>query len=343
MNHRWLGRTGLRVSSIALGSSPFGTRMGATSGVDQKQADRIVGRALEAGVNLFDTADVYSYGEAEQRLGEALGAHRDDVLLSTKCGYRVSESPNHAGSSRTHLVRQVDASLARLGSDYVDILYVHIYDEHTSLDDLMLTIEALVQAGKVRCAGVSNFPAWQVAAASTAAGLLGKPKFAVYQGLWNVLCRDVEDEIVPMCRELGLGFVAWGALAYGMLTGKYRRGEDPPRGSRLRDPGSHESRYLRLDREQVFDVVEDLSSIAGERGATLGQVALAWLLAQPGLAAVLVGARTIEQLDENLGALEVGLSDDDLARIDALSPAAERWPGWQLNDNRGSRISGVAH
>ena len=343
MNYRWLAKTGLRVSNLALGSSPFGSRMGATSGVDQKGADRIDGRALEAGINLFDTADVYSYGEAEERLGAALRSRRDEVLLATKCGFRVSESPNHAGSSRTHVVRQLESSLRRLGVEHVDILYIHVYDEHTWVDDLMLTAEGLVGAGKVRYLGVSNFPAWRVAEANTAARLLGKPRFAVYQGLWNLLCRDAEDEVIPMCREHGLGFVAWGALAYGMLTGKHTRDESPPPEARFSDPGSHESNYLRYDRERAFDVVEALGSIASERGASSGQAALAWLLARPGLTSVLVGARTVEQLEDNLGAVELELSEEELARIDSLSPAPERWPAWQIAANRESRVSGVPH
>lgn len=343
MNYRWLADTGLRVSEIALGSSPFGSRMGATSRVDQQGADRIVGRALEAGVNLFDTADVYSYGEAEERLGRALGNRRDEILLTTKCGFRVAEAPNHAGSSRVHLVRQVESSLRRLRAHHVDVLYVHMRDEHASLEDLMLTIEGLIQSGKVRYAGASNFPAWCVAAANARAGVLGKPGFVVYQGLWNVLCRDCEEEIVPMCRELGLGFVAWGSLAYGLLTGKYRRGEDPPEGARLRDPASHEARYLRLDRERVFDVVDELEAIAAEQDATTSQVALAWLRSRPGITSVLVGASEVEQLEENLGTLDVELSDSELERIESLSPPPGRWPGWQIASNRQSRIAGMPH
>jgi len=343
MKHQWLGNTGLRVSSISLGTSPFGSRMGPISGVDQRGADRIVGLALDAGINLFDTADVYSYGEAEEHLGRALGPRRDEVLVATKCGMRVSESPNHAGASRTHLIRQVDASLRRLGTDHVDILYIHIYDEHTDSEDLTITVEHLVQAGKVRYGGISNFPAWRVAAADTAARLLGKPRFAVYQGLWNLLCRDVEDDLVPMCRELGLGFVAWGPLAYGMLTGKYRRDRPPPRGSRLGDASARETLSLRYDPERALDAVDALSAIAEQRGATTGQIALAWLLTQPGLTSVLTGARTVEQLQANLGALETELTPDELARIDALSPSPRRWPNWQIDDNRQSRAAGVPH
>jgi aryl-alcohol dehydrogenase-like predicted oxidoreductase len=335
MRYRWLADTGLRVSEIALGSSPFGSRMGATSGVDQNGADRIVRHALEAGVNLFDTADVYSYGEAEERLGRALGRRRDDVLLATKCGFRVAEAPNHAGSSRVHLMRQVESSLRRLRVEHVDILYVHIRDEHASLEDLMLTIEGLIQSGKVRYAGISNFPAWCVAAVNARAAVLGRPGFVVYQGLWNVLCRDCEEEVVPMCQELG--------LAYGMLTGKYRRGEAPPEGARLRDPASHEARYLRLDSEHAFDVVEELDAIAAEHAATTSQVALAWLGSRPGITSVLVGAREVGQLEENLGTLDVELSEPELRRIEAMSPPPRLWPHWQIEANRESRIAGVPH
>jgi aryl-alcohol dehydrogenase-like predicted oxidoreductase len=343
VRYRWLADTGLRVSEIALGSSPFGGQMGSTSGVDQDGANRIVGRALEAGVNLFDTADVYSYGEAEERLGRALASHRDEVLLTTKIGFRVAPAANHAGASRVHLVRQVESSLRRLGVEHLDVLYLHIWDEHAALEDVMLTLDFLIASGKVRYAGVSNFPAWWVASANSRARALARPGFVLYQGLWNVLCRDCEDQVVPMCRELGLGFVAWGSLAYGMLTGKYRRGEERPADSRLRDPGSHESRYLKLDDEQVFDVVEGLGAIAAARGVTPGQVALAWLRAQPGLTSMLIGARTVEQLEENLAAVELDLSQDELDRVDELSPAPQYWPSWQVESNRASRIAEMPH
>lgn len=343
MEYRWLGRTGLRISCLGLGSSPFGSRMGAVSGVGRADADRIVGRALELGVNYFDTSDVYSYGEAEERLGQALGRRRQDVLLSTKSGFRVSDSPNHAGASRTHLMRQLDSSLARLGTDYVDLFFVHIYDEHADQDDVMLTLDLLVRAGKVRYAGASNYPAWCVAEANEIARQRGGAPFAVYQGLWNLLARDVEDELVPMCRSRGLGFLAWSPLAGGLLTGKYRRGEERPDGSRLADPQSDEARFLRHDWEHAYDVVELLEEIGEPRGASAGQVALAWQLAQPGLCAAVVGARTLEQLEDNLGAVEVALEPGELERIDALSPAQARWPRWQIESNRRSRVKGVAH
>jgi aryl-alcohol dehydrogenase-like predicted oxidoreductase len=343
MRYRWLAETGLRVSEIALGSSPFGSRMGSTSGVDQAGADLIVDRALEAGVNLFDTADVYSYGEAEQRLGKALGARRDQVLLATKLGFRVDPAANHAGASRVHLERQLERSLRRLGVDHVDVLYLHVWDDHTAVEDVMFTLDCMIQSGKVRYVGVSNFPAWWVASANARAEALARPGFVLYQGLWNVLCRDCEDQVVPMCRELRLGYVAWGSLAYGMLTGKYRRGEEPPAGSRLSDPDSHESRYLRLDGERVFDVVEELGGMAAARGVTTGQVALAWLRAQPGMTSMLVGARTVEQLEENLGALDVELSGEELDRIDELSPPPRNWPAWQIEANRESRVAGMPH
>jgi len=343
MNYRWLGRTGLRISVLGLGSSPFGGGMGSISGVGASGADEIVGRALDAGINYFDTADVYSYGEAEERLGRALGSRRDDVVLATKCGFRVNAAPNHAGASRTHLVRQLEGSLRRLGTDHVDVFYIHVYDERTDLDDVMVTLDALVRAGKVRYAGASNFPAWRVAHANARATCVGHIAFGVYQGLWNVLARDVEDEIAPMCQSLGLGYLAWSPLGGGLLTGKYGRNEPPPEGSRFADPESPESRFLGHDWERAHDVVDVLRAIAESRGATVSQVALAWVLARPGVSAAVVGARTVAQLEDNLGAAGLELDTCEVGRIDAAAPAPRRWPAWQIEGNRESRVAWLPH
>jgi aryl-alcohol dehydrogenase-like predicted oxidoreductase len=338
MKYRWLGKTGLRVSAIAVGCSPFGSGFGTVSGVDQKGADAIVGRAIEAGVNLFDTADEYSRGESETILGAALASRRHDVLVASKVGWRFEPGPNGAGSSRWRVARQIEGSLRRLRTDYLDLYYVHVFDPHTDLSEVLWALEALTAAGKIRFAGVSNFPAWRVMQARAIAERHGWRGFAAYQGLWNLLARDVEDEIVPACTELGMGFLSWSPLAGGWLTGKYRRGRERPSGARLSDPADD---YLGVDENQAERAIAALAGIAEAQGATTGQVALAWQLARPWLSAMVVGVKTVTQLDENLDAVEIALGPEEIARLDAACPKPRRWPAWQIERNEESR-TGVA-
>ena len=323
MRYRWLGRTGVRVSELSFGTMTFGTRMGAVSGVDQAGASELVGRALERGVNFFDTADVYSRGEAEELLGRALGRHRDEVVLATKGGIRFRSGVNSVGSSRLHLTRQLEGSLRRLGTEWVDLLYVHIFDERTAPEDVAETLDGFLRSGKVRYVAASDYPAWRLMQALA----LGTP-FVALQALWHPLARDAEDELVPLCRELEVAFLSWSPLAGGLLSGKYRRGGERPLEARISDPASE---WSGLDEEQVFDLVELLAEIGRERGATVAQVALAWQLARPWLTSVVIGARNLAQLDDNLGATELELSAADVARIDALAPRPRRWPGWHVD------------
>lgn len=327
MRYRWLGTTGVRVSELSLGTMTFGSRMGATSGVDQAGADELVARALDAGVNFVDTADVYSAGASEELTGRALAGRRDEVVLATKGGIRFGEGANQVGSSRVHLTRQLEGSLRRLGTDWVDLLYVHIYDERVDPDDLAATLDAFVRAGKVRYAAVSNYPAWRLMQALALAERRGSTRVVALQALWNPLERDVEDELVPLCRDQGLGLVSWSPLAGGLLSGKYRRGARRPEGARVTDPDRD---WFRLDEERVYDVVEALAAVADARGATVAQVAVAWQLARPWLTSVVLGARTVEQLEDNLGAAELELSEDEVAAIDATAPRPRRWPAWHI-------------
>ena len=326
MEHRWLGRSGVRVSALSFGTSTFGAG-GMGGGATLEEATAIVERALELGINLFDTADIYSGGEAETYLGRILAGRREDVLISTKAGIPAGPGPNRVGSTRLHLTRQLDGSLRRLNTDYVDILYLHFQDDYTALEDLMRTLADFVSAGKVRYIGVANHVAWRVALALGVSERYGYPSFVAYQGLWNLLARDAEDEILPLCRDRSIGFLAWGPLAGGLLSGKYRRGRERPAGSRLGEAGSS---YFRIDEEHAHDVVDGIDAIAERHDATVGQVALAWLLAQPGLASVVVGARDPDQLAESAGAVEIELAPDELAELDALSPRHPHWPQWHL-------------
>ncbi len=327
MRYRWLGKTGVRVSELSLGTMTFGGGMGTVSGVDGRAANELVAHALAAGVNFFDTADVYSNGEAEELLGGALGRRRADVLVATKGGIRFGAGVNEVGSSRVHLTRQLEASLRRLGSDWVDLLYVHVFDEHVDADDLAVTLDGFVQSGKVRYVGASNYPAWRLMQALAVSDRRGSSPFVALQALWNPLARDVEDELVPLVRESGLALVSWSPLAGGLLSGKYRRGAERPSGARVSDPASD---WFGLDAERVYQAVDALAAVADERGATVAQVALAWQLARPWLTSVIVGARSVAQLEDNLAATHVDLKPAEVSRIDAAAPRPRRWPAWHV-------------
>jgi aryl-alcohol dehydrogenase-like predicted oxidoreductase len=280
------------VSVLSLGCSPFGSGFRSVSGVDQGSANAIVSRALDAGVNLFDTADEYSRGESEEILGNALNSRRHEAMIATKVGWRFEPGVNGAGTSRWRIVRQLEGSLTRLRTDYLDLYYVHIFDPYTVPEEVVSALDYSVRAGKVRYVGASNYPAWRVAQARCLAERHGWATFVAYQGLWNMLARDAEDEIVPMCRELGLGFLSWSPLAGGWLTGKYRPGVERPRGARLTDPADD---YLHIDEGRGQQVLDALDWIAQSRGCTPGQVALAFQLVRPWLTSMVVGARSVAQ------------------------------------------------
>ena len=327
MRYRELGRTGLRVSELTLGTMTFGAGLGDVSGVDQRGADELVARALDAGVNSFDTADVYSGGEAEELLGRALGSRRDEVLVATKAGIRSGEAPDEAGSGRVHLTRQLEGSLRRLGTDRVDLFYVHVFDETVEPEDLDETLDGFVRSGKARHVAASNFPAWRLMQALALSDARGSARYVALQALWNPLARDVEDELVPLCRDQGLAVLSWSPLAGGLLSGKYRRGAERPAGARVSDPASE---WSGVDQERAFDLVDVLEEIAASHGATVAQVALAWQLARPWLTSIVLGARTVAQLEDNLGATKVKLTRDEVERVNAVAPAPRRWPAWHI-------------
>jgi aryl-alcohol dehydrogenase-like predicted oxidoreductase len=334
MKYHWLGRTGIRVSALSLGCSPFGSGFRTVSGVNQAGANALVARALDAGVNLFDTADEYSRGESEELLGNALATRRQQALIATKVGWRFDRGVNGAGASRLRIVSQLEGSLRRLRTDYIDLYYVHVFDPYTEVDQVMSTLDTVIRAGKVRYAGVSNYPAWRVMQAKCVAERHGWSSFVAYQGLWNLLIRDVEDEIVPVCSALGMAFLSWSPLAGGWLTGKYRRGVARPHGARLTDPADD---YLGIDEDRGEQLLEILEHIATARGATIGQVALAYQLTRPWLTSMIVGARSVVQLDENLGAINLDLTAEEIALLDAGTPRPKRWPAWQIERNEESR------
>ena len=337
MQYRQLGRSGLRVSTITLGTMGFGgTGWASPVGtIDVSGARRQLDLAIEAGVNLIDTADVYSAGLSEQILGEALGDRRDDVLIATKVRMPRGDGPNDAGLSRHHIVREAEASLQRLGTDHIDLYQVHEWDGVTPLEETLSALDDLVRAGKVRYIGASNHAGWQLMKALWVADRTGTERYVSQQIYYSLQARDAESELVPLTIDQGLGILVWSPLAGGLLSGKYRRGEDAPEGSRRfqgwTEPPVH-------DEGKLYDTIETVVAIADEHGVSPAQVSLAYALAKPGITSVIVGARTEEQLTDNLGAADVVLTDDELSRLDDVSAQPLLYPYWHQANTAGDRL-----
>jgi aryl-alcohol dehydrogenase-like predicted oxidoreductase len=299
MHYRQLGRSGLRVSAISLGTMTFGGGGGfaKVGDLDVGAARRVLDRCIDAGVNLIDTADIYSDGASEEIVGELVKGKRDELLLATKCRFKSEPGPNGAGSSRHHIVRSLEASLRRLGTDYVDIYQLHGWDGQTPLEETLSTLDSLVEGGKVRYIGCSNYSAWHLMKSLAVADRQGWQRFASHQIYWSLLGRDAEVELVPAALDQGLGILIWSPLAGGLLTGKYRRDEKPASGARHLTDWNEPPIY---DEGKVYDVIDVLVNVAGARGVPPAQVALAWLLARPGVSSVIVGARNDDQMSQTL-------------------------------------------
>ena len=326
---RFLGRTGLQVSAISFGAMTFGGagsdffRPVGTTEVDE--ARRQVDLCLDAGVNLFDTADVYSNGASEEILGAALGRRRDEVLLATKLHGRTGPGVNDLGQSRHHIVRAVHDSLRRLGTDWIDILQVHGIDGRTDPAETLRALDDLVRAGTVRYIGCSNFSAWHLMKALAVSEREHLTRYSLLQAHYSLVARELEHELVPACLDQGVGILVWSPLSGGFLTGKVRRDREAPEGTRqsvMGPPGGL------ADPEGAHDVVEALVEIAGERDVSPAQVALNWLLAKPGVTSLIVGARTLDQLADNLAAVEWSLDAAEVERLDALSAPRLPYPQW---------------
>ncbi|MDR8728519.1 aldo/keto reductase [Burkholderia pseudomultivorans] len=326
MEYRTLGRSGLQVPVLSFGAGTFGgtgplfSAWGNT-GVDE--ARRLVDICLEAGVNLFDTADVYSDGESERVLGAAIKGRRDRVLISTKTGLPTGDGPNDAGTSRARLVRAVDDALRRLGTDYIDLLQLHTFDAATPVEEVMSTLDALVHAGKLRYIGVSNFAGWQIMKSLAAADRHGWSRYVANQVYYSLVGRDYEWDLMPLGADQGLGALVWSPLGWGRLTGKIRRDAPLPTGSRLHETAAYGPP---VDDERLYDIVDVLDGIAEETGKTVPQIALNWLLQRPTVSSVIVGARNEEQLRQNLGAAGWALTDAQIAKLDAASAVEAPYP-----------------
>ena len=329
MRYNRFGNTGLIVSELCLGAMTFGTSpgmFGAIAGLDQEASTALVRQALDAGINIVDTANVYSSGQSEQMVGRALrdlGVRRADVIVATKAKGPMGQGPNDAGVSRKHLMDQIDASLGRLGLDHVDLYQIHGWDPLTPMDEALRALDDIVRSGRARYIGVSNWAAWQIVKALGIAERRGWESFASLQAYYTVAGRDLEREIVPMLASEGLGLMVWSPLAGGLLSGKYQR------------EGAGEGRravfdFPPVDRDRAFALIDAMRPMAEARGVSVAQVAIAWLLHQPVVTTVIVGAKRADQLADNIAACDVDLTAEELDALDRLSRLPAEYPGWMF-------------
>jgi aryl-alcohol dehydrogenase-like predicted oxidoreductase len=338
MDYRPLGHSGLRVSELILGTMGFGGA-GQFSGVGQIDLDgakRQIDMALDAGVNVIDTADIYTTGASEEIIGQALEGRRNRLLVATKARFAMGNGPNDAGLSRHHLIEACEASLRRLRVDHIDLYQLHEWDGQTPLEETLAALEHLVTSGKVRYVGSSNFAGWQVTKALGIAARDGLPRFVSQQVYLSLQERSAEYEIVPSAIDQGLGLLIWSPLAGGLLSGKYRRGQPPPDGARHTSEWSEPPVY---DEDKLYDTIELLVAVAEARGVTAAQVALAWLLARPGVTSVVIGARTEEQLADNLAAASLELSAEEHERLERVSRPPLIYPFWHQRASASDRLS----
>ncbi len=331
MNYQLLGRTGLKVSELCLGTMTFGKNFYDIAKVEQAEANRMVQRAWEAGVNFFDTADVYSYGESEEILGRAVresGIKRESAIIATKVRSAMTQDGsdvNNVGLSRHHIMAACEDSLRRLGTDYIDLYQVHGWDIHAPVEETIRALDDLVRQGKVRYIGCSNWSARKLMKSLSVSELHDWERFVSLQAYYSLVGRDLEHELLPLCREEGLGVLVWSPLSGGFLTGKYRR--DDPTPENARRSGFN---FPPIDEERGFDAVEALDEIAKSHDATIAQVSLAWLLAQPGVTSIIIGANKMSQLEDNLKATEVKLSAEEVERLNAATAPRALYPQWMI-------------
>ncbi len=338
MKYNQLGRSGLRISELTLGTMTFGGQgkfrdVGET---DLSGARRHIDLALDAGVNLIDTADVYSDGASEEIIGEVMAGRWDRTLLATKARFSMGPGPNDAGLSRHHLIAACEASLTRLQTDHIDLYQVHEWDGQTPLEETLGALEHLLDSGKVRYVGCSNFAGWQLMKALGIADRIGLPRFVSQQVYLSLQERSAEMEIVPSAIDQGLGLLIWSPLAGGWLSGKYRRDQAAPEGTRQAGEWSEPPIY---DEDKLYDTIEELVAVAEEHGVSPAQVALAWLLRRPGVTSVVVGARTDAQLSDNLAAADLELSDADMTRLETVSRPPLLYPYWHQAASASERLS----
>lgn len=333
MEYRQLGRSGLKVPVLSFGTATFGgsneffKRWGST---DVKEATKLIDISLDAGLNLFDTADVYSNGSAEKILGEALAGKRDRALISTKTTLGMDdEGPNDKGSSRYHIINACEASLKRLKTDYIDIYFMHAFDALTPVEETLSALDNLIQKGKIRYIGCSNFSGWHLMKSLAISEKYGLARYVVYQGYYSLIGRDYEEELMPLGIDQGVGLMAWSPLGWGRLTGKIRRGQPLPEG-RLKQGGDYGGPIV--EDEYLFRVVDVLEEISRETGKSVPQIALNWLLQRPTVVNIVLGARHEDQLKQNLGAVGWNLTSEQVAKLDAASAKPAVYPYWHQHE-----------
>jgi len=315
MEYKTLGRAGVKVSPLCLGTMMFG---GPTN---EKDSIRIIHRAMDEGINFLDTANVYNAGESERVIGKAISENREKWVIATKVHGSMGDDVNESGSHRFHIMSAVEASLKRLGTDHIDVYYLHRWDSTTRIAESMRALDDCVRQGKVRYIACSNFEAWRVCEALWTSKQQGLEEFVCVQPLYNIVNRDIEVELLPFCQKYGVGVVPYSPLARGVLSGKYLPGKKPPKGSRA---ARQDRRILQTElREESFEVAQKLMPLAEAHGKTLTQFALAWVLANPAITSVIIGPRTMEQLEDNLGCLDCTITEDDETAIDQLVPPGE--------------------
>ncbi len=335
MDYRQLGSSGLRVPALSFGTGTFGGTgplFGAWGRSDETEARRLVDICLEAGVTMFDTADVYSSGASETVLGAAIKGRRDAVLVSTKTGLPMGDGPQDWGASRARLIRAVEESLRRLGTDHIDLLQLHAFDASTPPEEVMGTLDMLIAAGKVRYTGVSNYPGWQLMKAQGVADRNGWPRLVAHQVYYSLIGRAYEADLMPLGADQGVGALVWSPLGWGRLTGKIGRDRPIPAGSRLHDT---EQFAPPVEAEQLYRVIDALEIVAAETGKTVPQVAINWLLRRPTVASVIIGARNEAQLRDNLRAVGWALSPDQVTVLDAASAVLPPYPHTPYHQQEG--------
>ncbi|WP_236974074.1 aldo/keto reductase [Membranihabitans maritimus] len=339
MNYKYISNTGLLVSELCLGTMTFGGKNGGIwekiGNVEQKEANSLIKTAFDAGINFIDTANVYSFGESEQLLGQALkdlGIPRDEVIIATKVLGKMNEKPNSAGLSRYHIFNSVDASLKRLQLEHIDILYVHGVDPKTPIEEIMHSLNDIVNTGKVRYIAVCNWYAWQISKAQAIAQYKGWHKFIALQHHYAAVNRDIEHELVPMAVEHNLSIFPWSPLAGGFLTGKFTR-KNTTQGARRSNFD-----FPPVDKEKAYNLVDILQEMGNRYDASIAQLALAWVRQQRGITSTIIGAKTVDQLNENIKSVTIDLSDNDLKEIDEISPLPLQYPGWMVRQQSGYRM-----
>jgi len=336
MKMRFLGNSGLKISELCFGTMTFGGSgyWGTIGKQTQKEANDLVRIAIEGGINFFDTADIYSWGTSEKMLGKALGKRRQDIILATKVRGKMSDKPNDIGLSRHHIIEGCNASLKRLGTDFIDLYQVHNWDHAAPIEETMRALDDLVGSGKVRYIGCSNFTGWQLMKAIATSERYLLSKFITIQSYYSLMNRELEFEIIPACLDQGLGILTWSPLAGGFLTGKYRRGQSRPQNMRR---SNADGNFLQFDEEKGYEVVDELDKIAERHNSTITQVALNYLLRKPAVSSLVIGARTPDHLRDILKTVNWELTAEEIKRLDEISKPPRIYPYWMQDFMRSER------